>query len=245
MLFELVVDEPKIIVFSAIGFETRKLRSDSIKGFVILNSLVTELDEVAITPNRENLKLTIGAFKKSRIHNYFACSTNPWIVARYFPYEEAYSNTRFLDKLRIFTRSDIKDSKFSIRLYSRNEKGEPKGYIYDKNIFGVARKGKKITEIDLSDLNIVFPEKGFFVAMEWLVIDENKHEYIYTELSSNEKRDGISYEPAIGAVPTDTDENSWIFHRGKWSKVWKNESYISSRYSNKYSQLAIELTLTN
>lgn len=61
---------------------------------------------------------------------------------------------------------------------------------------------------------------------------------------SKKKLLGISYEPSIGTIPSETDENSWIFNQGKWRKVWKNNSPIKS-YKYKYGLLAIELVLTN
>jgi hypothetical protein len=90
-----------------------------------------------------------------------------------------------------------------------------------------------------------FPKEGFFIAIEWLIIESNKHEYSYTMQGSGKKLTGISYEPAIGTVPAETDENSWVFNQGKWREIFKNKNGILKRYKDKYSLLAIELTLTN
>ncbi|WP_407557856.1 carboxypeptidase-like regulatory domain-containing protein [Winogradskyella sp. 4-2091] len=243
--FELEIAETKIILFSAIGFETRKISSDSIKNIVELKPLITELNEVVLKPKKQNKKLVVGKFKKSKISHYFACGTTPWISARYFKFQEDYNKTSFLNKIRVSTNSDVANSKFNIRFYSVNENGEPDDYIFDENIIGTAKKGNKITEVDISDLNIEFPEEGFFIAIEWLIIESNKHEYSYTMSDTGKKLTGISYEPAIGTVPADTDENSWIFTQGKWRKMHKNSSGTLKRYKDKYNLLAIELTLTN
>ncbi|SDH09166.1 CarboxypepD_reg-like domain-containing protein [Psychroflexus sediminis] len=243
--FELNLKEPHVIVFSAIGYETRRIQSNSIINIVELKASITALDEVILSANKQDLELTIGNFKKSKINHYFACGTTPWITARYFPYQKNYKKTRFLDRIKILTNSDIRDAKFNIRLYSVNEDGEPDKYIYDKNIIGIARKGKKLTEIDLSGLNIEFPDKGFFIAIEWLIIDDNLYEYNYTKQDSNKKLKRISYEPSFGTIPSVTDENSWIYTQGKWRRVWKKNSGAWDKSENKYSLLAIELTLTN
>jgi len=242
--FELKIDSSKIILFSAIGFETKKISSDSIKNILELKPLVTELDEIIINSKKLSQELTVGKFKKSKINHYFGCGIKPWITARYFKYKDKYDKTPYLKKISLLTKSDVKNSKFNIRLYSVNEKGEPENYIYDQNIIGIAKKGKKTTEIDISKLNIEFPESGFFIAIEWLIIEENKHEYKYTMEGSRKKLEGISYEPAIGTIPAETDENSWIFNQGKWRKVWKNVG-TSKKFEQKYSLMAIELTLTN
>ncbi len=235
--FELKVNNTKTILFSAIGFESKRIVSDSIKNFIELKPLITQLNEVVIKSKKLTEELKIGTIKKSEINSYFGSGLKPWIIARYFNYREYYNKTNYLNKISLLTNSDVKDSKFNIRLYTVNDNGEPGEYIYAENIIGIARKGKKLTEIDISDLNIEFPKKGFFIAVEWLIIESNKHEYEYTIIDSKKKLKGISYEPAIGTVPTESDENSWILNQGRWKKIWKS--------NEDYKLLVIELTLTN
>jgi len=91
---------------------------------------------------------------------------------------------------------------------------------------GIAKKGKKITEINLRNLNIEFPKKGFFIAVEWLIIESNKYEFTYTMKGNNRKLKAISYQPNIGTIPTETNMNTWIFSGGKWQKIWKNNGRL-------------------
>ena len=238
-------DTSKTIVLSAIGYETKKVKINSFKPIVLLNPKTTELKEVVISSKKELKELSIGFFDKSKINHYFGCGSSPWITARYFPYEGHYEATSFIKKITFVTNSDIKNARFIIRLYSIGENGEPGDYIYDKNIYGIAKKGKKLTEVDCSDLYIQMPKTGLFIAVEWLIIEENKYEYTYTFVGSKKKIDGLSYEPSFGTVPKDTGENSWIYSKGAWRKVWKNNASALSRYSDKYSLLAIELILSN
>lgn len=242
--FELEIENRKIILFSAIGYKTKKISSNSINSILELEPLTTQLDEVIISSKKLTQELIIGKFKKSKINHYFGSGIKPWITARFFKYDNQYKQTPFLKKIRLLTKSDVRDSKFNIRLYRVNENGEPENYIYDQNIIAIARKGKKTTQIDISELNIEFPENGFFIAIEWLIIENNKYEYKYAMEGSRKKHEGISYEPAMGTIPAETDENSWIFNQGKWRKVWKNEG-TTKKYEEKYSLMAIELTLTN
>lgn len=237
-------DNSKVIVFSAIGYTTKKINSKLIKNIVELNPQITELKEVIVNSKKQNKEIKIGQFEKSKINHYFGCGTKPWIVARYFNFQDNYSQTPILKKIKLLTKSDVKNSKFNIRLYSVNEKGEPENYIYNENIIGIALKGKKETEIDISNLNIEFPEKGFFIAIEWLIIDSNKYEYIYTTENSKEKKKGISYEPSIGTLPNENNENSWTFNQGKWRKFLNHEG-SKGIYKDKDIDLAIELTLTD
>ncbi|RRO20037.1 carboxypeptidase-like regulatory domain-containing protein [Flavobacteriaceae bacterium 14752] len=243
--FRLEVNDQKNIVFSAIGFETKKISSKLIKNVVELNPKLVQLDEVTISTKKLSRETTIGNFRRSKIHSYFACGAEPWISARFFEYKEEYDKTTYLNKIKILTRSNLKGSKFNIRLYDINDDGKPENYLYDQNIIGIAKKGKKITEIDVSDLNIKFPKNGFFIAIEWLIIEKNKFEYKYRTKESKKKLTGISYEPAIGTVPSESNKNSWIFRKGKWIKIWKNSNKALRRYRDKYNLLAIELILTN
>ena len=71
------VNGTKFILFSAIGFETKKINSNSIKNIIELQPLVTELKEVIIKSEKLTQKIIIGEFKKSKINHYFACGTNP------------------------------------------------------------------------------------------------------------------------------------------------------------------------
>ncbi|MCB0577089.1 MAG: carboxypeptidase-like regulatory domain-containing protein [Saprospiraceae bacterium] len=243
--FELNIDGPKNLLFSAIGYESAKINADSINEFVELKPLPIELSEVVVEAKRKTQALIIGKFKKSIINEYFGCDATPWIVARYFEYKEAYSKTPFLSHIKVLTDSDVKDAKFNVRLYGMNEKGEPEGYIYVENIIGVAKKGNRITEIDISDLGIKFPENGFFIAFEWLIIESNKYEFESTMPGSKKKHNLITYEPSFGSVPSDAEANSWIFTHGKWTRTSKNNKAANNRYRNKYNLIAIELTLTN
>lgn len=242
--FNLETDNSKTIVFSAIGYETKKVLSSSIKSYVELSPLIIELDEVVINPKQPE-SLIIGGFKKSKIDFYFACGNVPWVSARYFEYKENYNETPYLKTIKILTKSDVNNATFNIRLYSVDENGKPQSYIYNRNIIGYAKKRKKITQVDVSKLHIKFPRNGLFIAIEWLIINQNKHEYEYTMEGSDKKFKDISYEPKIGVMPSETNKNSWVYSRGKWTKVHKNTRSTLRRYQYKYNVLAMELTLTN
>ena len=244
--FKLEIDNPEIIVFSAIGYETKKVPSDSIRSFIKLKPEITKLNEVIVTAKMESKDLTIGDFKKHKLKGGFGSGSKPWIVARYFEHKEIYRETPFLEKIEILTTSYGDDSKFNIRLHSLNDEGEPGPYLYDKGILGIARKGKKYTEIDISELNITFPENGLFIAMEWLILAENKIEDTYIMYDSDKEVKEFNYNPTVGAVPAETNENSWVYHKGKWSKFRpRNPEMHHKRYRGKYNLLAMKLTLSN
>lgn len=242
--FELKVSGSKIIIFSAIGFETKRILSDEIKNVVALQPQITLLDEVVIRSKKGNRQLVIGEFKKAKINHYFDSGSKPWIIAKYFKFNEDYNKTPFLNKIKLLTKSEIQNSKFNIRLYSIGKNGQPDKYIYNENIIGIAQKGKRITEVDISDLNIEFPTDGFFIAIEWLIIEDNKHNYTYKVSRSKKRINAVTYEPSLGTIPSKSEYNSWGYIKGKWDRVWKNVGSLK-RNEVTYNVLAIELILTD
>ena len=235
----------KWLVFSAIGYKTKKLKVSEVNREVSLYQEVTALDEVLILPKKNTKAYVIGSFRKKKINHYFSNGPNPWMIAKYFAYKSAYNETPFLHKLRLLTKSNKPDATFNIRLYSVGENGNPENYIFDENIFGKAKRGKKYTEIDLSNLKIQIPENGFFVVVEWLAIEKNKHDYTYTMEGKKKKYSTHNFQPMIGSVPDSANGSCWIFSKGEWrrNKIpydWppKTKEYITRT-------LAIEMTLTN
>ncbi len=240
-------DKTKTIVFSAIGYETKKMQGDFLNDLVVLNPNSIKLEEVVINAKKETKNKVIGKFKKSGHNIFFGCSGKPIIRAKFFTYDKSFNETPFLSKIKVLTSSGVKKgAKFNIRLYTVGKDGKPNEYLYDKNIIGIAKKGDHKTEIDISNLDIIFPEEGFFVSFEWLIIEENKYETEYKRPGSKKKYKRIGYSPSVGTVPTLTDENNWVFKQGKWMKLKRQESdsYVR-RFRNKYSLLAIALTLSN
>lgn len=61
--FKLEIDSTKIILFTAIGFETKKISSDLIKETLELKPITTELDQVIISSKKSIQELIIGKFK--------------------------------------------------------------------------------------------------------------------------------------------------------------------------------------
>lgn len=94
-------------------------------------------------------------------------------------------------------------------------------------------------------MNLLFPQKGLFIAFEFLIIESNKFEYVYTQKDSREKFKAIDYEPNVGTVPCDFQERMRSYVNGTWVQSDFKFQNIKNEYKGKYHQLAIQLTLTN
>jgi hypothetical protein len=236
--FSLSVNGIKKIVFSAIGYETKKVLSNLIKGNIELNQISTVLDEVVIYTKKKSRELVLGKFDESKIKNFITSRLNPIIIARHFNYKKKYEKTPFLKSIEVLTLSNKKNAIFNVRLYHLNENSEPGEYVFNENIIAKSKKRTKRVQIDLSKFDIMFPEKGFFIALEWLIIEKNAHKF---EIKNKKYK---IYNPNFGIVLKKTNEDSWIYEKGKWNRVNHTQN-LNGQTTELYELLAVELTLTN
>ncbi len=239
----------KVLVFSALGYETAKVKgSEAAK--VVLKQRPLQLQEVVIAGKKGNKTTTIGDYKKGGISHFFSSGKNPWIVARYFPFDENSVQAPYIKELMIMTDSEVDPATFILHFYDVTEDGSPGKDLTDKNLIIEAEKGKQNTVVKLDGYNLEIGKKGIFVAVEWLIIDGNKYDFktdvkdaasgSYTVTNFS----GTRYEPRIGTIPSETS-TSWRFTMGRWSRFDKPIQSGIKKYNNKFNELAIKLTLTN
>ena len=237
--------EDKVIVLSAIGYKTRKVEYKDTLNTIFLTPDVIKLKEIVVSGDRKNVEKKIGDFKKSTGRFYFGCSGHPYMVGKYFPYNESYVKIPYLGQIDVLTMSKIRDAEFNIRLYTMTESGIPDKLIFNENILSTAKKGTNLTTVDISDKLIEVPSTGVLVAIEFLIIESNKHSYQYTMVNQKEKLEGLSYEPKIGTIPTESGENSWKYNMGKWNRTTRASYLKLPEYKDKFTETAITITLIN
>lgn len=244
---EFLIDnsEGKNLVLSSLGYETMKINLKEVPSEIFLIPKSYELEEVIVSTKKDSKEKIIGAFQDSEIGFYYATEKNPEIKARLFDYDTSYLETPFLKSIKFRIFSDIKNAKFNIRFYSVGDNGQPDKPIFGKNIIGISKKGTKNLEIDLSDLNIYFPDNGLFVSYEWLIIEENEFNISIPTQDSNQIIEKTLYEPKVGLLPVTKNTNSWLYKNGKWEKVERFKGNSPKPYLDNYGILTIELTLTN
>ena len=172
----------------------------------------------------------VGKIQHSKLGFYLPGFKEQWIFAKYFRYQPYYKKTPYLNEVRIATHSDMEDSKFILKLYTVNSKGEPEGYLFKDNIIVTAPKGKKVTKINLQALKIAFPKEGFFIAVEWIPFQKYRRMW-------------GAIQPEIGFMQLETQKDSWYYRYGRWNRIWKLTEL--EKYRNKYNHLALELVLSN
>lgn len=238
--FTVTSDNSKILVLSAVGYESKKIKVTD-AAMVLLQPIIITLDEVVIA-RKGNEKITLGKYNKNKVNFYFSCGKSPWIVARYFAPSEANAKTPFLKELTIMTDSNIEGAQFNVRFFGLDQNGNPGEDLAGQNIIMTAAKGKHDTSIDLEPYGLRFPADGFFVAVEWLIIPENKYSSkVQVNKDNTELRDYISYEPSIGTAPSDRSI-TWLYTKGQWrQKVDKT----AIQNKKEFEELAMKLILTN
>ena len=232
-------DQNKILIFSALGFETKKVTVSNAEK-VVLKEIAFQLDEVIISKSRSTVEIEIGG-SKNISHTHLSGGV-PWIYAKRFNYSNDFSKTPFIKNTIIFTTSEIKNATFKLRIFEVNKEGAPGLDLLNEDIIVIVKKGKGENKIDLTKHNLVLPQNGIFIAFEWMIIESNKIKFNYKEKNSNKNREYITFAPSIVCNPVEL-ENTFEYIGGMWIKRKKN--IREGKYNNTVIEPAINLTLTN
>jgi hypothetical protein len=223
------------LLFSAVGYADTKIKVTDLKPVTELPQQTIQLDELVITP-RKNQHTRIVNPIEDIDEPHFAAATasyNPMMRARFIPYKKEYEATPFLKELLFYTYSDKKNTIYYVRIYSANNDGSPGALLHDDRLMGKAPKGKQMSVVDVSHLNIRIPEKGLFIAIEWLLVQRNEFLVYHT----GSKKGQIYYNPRFVNSYVPKKEAQWVFNNG----TWKNEGVFNKRF---YS-IAVEVTLSD
>ena len=244
--FHLNYDGQKEVIFSAIGYESKKVNSKNLNR-VLLKFKIQNLDEVVIQKRLGKKEIEIGKFKKRKIDRYVSSSSKPLIIATRIKGDENAKMYPFIKEIKFLTSSHLKEAKINLRFFEVLEDGSPGVDVLEKNILVVVKEGTNVNSLLLSDYNLKLPKDGLFVAFEWLIIQDNLWE-IEVEKNSNlnNKKMLINYEPRLGMISS-SSQNTFFFLGGNWQKRQK----ISEPENNSLSsilnhwQIAVSLKLTN
>ncbi|MES2747451.1 MAG: carboxypeptidase-like regulatory domain-containing protein [Bacteroidota bacterium] len=233
-------NESKILIFSSVGFETKKINSSNAERVVMKLSTI-KLQEVSIEKSLATIENELAKFDKDKVHFYYGLGKEQYFLAKFFTYNDTIKQTPFLKSITISTRSQKKNALVKIRLLSPDAEGNPGSDLINENLIFKVKRGNKKSEFDVSKYKLKIAEEGVFVVIELLMVKENEY-YMYDK----NKKKHTYYTPSIGALPCE-EKNLWIYNQN-WRKT-KNRNphnYEGQReYFNKYIELAMSLKLTN
>jgi len=231
--FEIEASPKDTLVFSTVGFETRRIQFSQIEKQVYLTPTTYEIPEVTFVDRGEQ-KYRIGELKRQfPSFHIFNTSRGIKMRAQFIPFHSKYNDTPYLESIKFLTDSDVKNAKYNVRLFRPGDKGEIGEPLFQKNLIVIASKGAAKTNLDLSQHFIKFPEAGLIVAIEWLDLKENRHDYKYRISGSKKKIKRTSIEPSFSASKNKTEDRIWYYF-GKWVAIEENAYPIQ-----------IEVNLTN
>lgn len=219
--FFLEASKEKNIVISVLGYERKTLKGKEI-AIVYLKPMAYDLREVVILNKKQSKKIEIGDIKNAIFQSF---DNGPKIEAKFFPYQSSYSKTKFIKEVTIFTDSRIDSATIKIHFYSVDENGYPGEELLTKDYIVTLNKGVIKHRFNISQFDLVFPEKGMFVAYEKLLIESNKT--------------GTKYQPYVLYNYVERDF-FYTYAYGKWTK-------LTAELPNKLqlNEPAINLILTN
>ena len=237
--FTITIPKDKTVVFSAVGFETQKIKIPE-NGKVILKEAIINLAEVFIEKIRQTKEIEIGDMQK--IHHSQLSGDKPWIYAKLFTYVEKYNETPFIKSIVFYSDSKIKGAKLKIRLFKLQD-SLPTDDLIDEDIIVNVKKGMRKNTIDISTHKLKIPKNGVVIGLEWLIIPENFYEFTYRD--QNKKKISLpNYAPTL-VVNYFEERRGFQYWKGKW--YWQHNIKTANNrpWDNKVMTPAINLILTN
>ena len=175
--FELEINQfPLTLVISNVGYNKKEIFLSSLSGDleITLNEKIIILNEVVITSENEVERLFIGCPKKTRgsISRTARHPFEQWGLTVRNKGNQLYRQGKLISALVKITPPPFgikPDGSNQIRLRIYNIKNESQigQDILQKNIFLSPKKGGWY-KIDMTDIDLILPKKGFIVAIEWL-----------------------------------------------------------------------------
>lgn len=238
--FEIHVSDPnKNLIFSSLGYEKKVVKvSEASK--VFLKATEYALKEIVVLNKKQTKEVEIGMTDSDIMQ---AFDNGPRIDAKFFPYKPAYKKTKFIKQFTIFTDSNIENATIKMHLYSVDSNGFPGEELLGKDFIVTLKKGVLKHKINISDLDLIFPSNGIFVAYEKLLIEKNKLEKTVTDGNTQKTTIQRTYYPLVLYNYIERDF-VYTFSGGKWSKKMGEKSGDTSAKLRVYEP-AINLIVTN
>lgn len=227
------------LVISMAGFQTRIV--NAVENDTIILNFDWEPEGGLLVYPEKTLRHQLG---ESHMQNFFFSPGNaPWIFAKYFKNDVPNKNIKYIDKVIVFTKSNVADATFKLRLIKPNENGEPGSDLITEPIIVHVKRGNKKNTVDLLQYNVKIPKEGIFIGFEWILSDNNQIK-AFNFFKDEEVFSDYKYAPDLVCNEV-KKSNAYRYIAGEWKK---NETFITTKDKNESRPLiepAINLILTN
>ena len=122
-----VSDQSKVLIFSSLGFETKKIKASEAER-VVMKAVPIELREIQIEKPSASIINEIDKFDKDKVHFYYGLATNQYSLAKFFAFNDTIKKTPFLKSIIIHTKAYNKTSSIRVRVMAADENGNPIRY---------------------------------------------------------------------------------------------------------------------
>lgn len=234
-------EEGEEIVFWASGY-VQQFENITDSDTIVLQKIEREIqqDELIVYPEK-TLQHTLG---DAHFENfYFNPGNVPWIFARYFPNEKEIQQVQYIDKAIVYTKSMVAEGSFKLRLLTVDESGCPGEDLLDEPIIFSIKRGNRKNRVELLPYNLKMPKEGLFVAVEW-VLTENNQARLNTFVKKTTLFEDYRFAPDMVNNHVEKS-NSYRYMNGYW---FSNEQFIEEKDLVKekpYADPAIGLILSN
>ena len=124
--FSLDLKTEKNLVFSALGFETKIVKSTAIETVFLLPKMY-ELEEVVVERSKNRIRKKIGFGNKTGFKKSFQNVSQ--VYGKVFEVKKLCNKTPYLSTIEIFTKSKIDSARFRLRILDLDENGFPGNFF--------------------------------------------------------------------------------------------------------------------
>jgi hypothetical protein len=198
--FELQATENDTLVITCIGYKTANfvLKSLVSNQKIFLETDISELESVTITPNKKEKKVvSIGYFKKrigSMAHKFsnFTNTENAIFIE-----DSTYMNHKIIDIRLNRHKGTLYTNLFKLCMYSVKEEKPDKNLLTREVIFSDEDIVNNKVIVPIEEMNLIFPKEGVFVSIQAIGFIDKKtglirsKQFLYKK-DKNDKSDIIT-----------------------------------------------------
>lgn len=158
------------LVFNASGYELLKEEASKTAD-VVLKPYEIPQPELVVYPDK-SFHHTIGDAHYQNM--YFTPGNVPYMYGRFFENNAEIQSVQYIDKVIVYTKSSVAAATLKIRLLRMDEYGCPSNDLLAEPIIANVKRGTKKNLIQVLQHNVKIPKNGVFVAVEWLMTENNQ-----------------------------------------------------------------------
>lgn len=141
------------------------------KDTLFLEPIISATDELIVYAERITLHTLGGAHVENL---YFNPGNTPYMMARHFSHTKETQHLKYLDQVIFFAKSNVAEATVKIRILDTDEFGCPSYDLTPEPIIVQIRRGVRKNKVDLHPYHIKMPKNGVFVAVEWILYENNR-----------------------------------------------------------------------